>query len=140
MSLSYVLLTAMLSHNTFQTAVGVLNLTNGEQLRYISNTNQLSHYAQDIIPGQYEGGFKLWECTIDLANYMTTVSHLFKGKRILEIGCGHGLLGILAFKLGASEVCLQDYNQDVIEKLTHSTVMLNCDSDKSFTFLYGDWT
>jgi len=26
------------------------------------------------------------------------------------MGCGQGLLGILAAKMGASAVCLQDYN------------------------------
>jgi len=53
---------------------------------------------------------------------------LFKGKKVIDLGCGHGLLGILASKLGAKEVCLQDYNKDVIEKLTIPTVQLNCQS------------
>ena len=78
--------------------------------------------------GEYEGGFKLWDCTVDLAKYMIGVTDVFKGKRVMDLGCGHGLLGILAYKLGAKEVCLQDYNQDVIEKLTKPTVMLNCQS------------
>ena len=48
------------------------------------------------------------------------------------MGCGHGILGIMAKKLGASHVCLQDYNQDVIEKLTKYSVNLNCQSLEAF--------
>ena len=55
------------------------------------------------------------------------------------MGCGHGLLGIMAKKLGASHVCLQDYNQDVIEKLTKYSVNLNCKSLEGFEFMSGDW-
>jgi predicted nicotinamide N-methyase len=44
------------------------------------------------------------------------------------MGCGHGIVGIMAKKLGASYVCLQDYNLDVLEKLTKLTVLLNCQS------------
>lgn len=49
-------------------------------------------------------------------------TNLFENKKVLEIGCGHGLLGILAYQLGAKYVTLQDYNQDVIDKLTKPTV------------------
>lgn len=70
---------------------------------------------------------------------MTTVPHLFQGKRVLEIGCGHGLLGILAAKLGAREVCLQDFNAEVIERLTKATVAANEGSEAAFSFLHGDW-
>ena len=60
-----------------------------------------------------------------MLQFIETQSSLFEGKRVIEIGCGHGLLGIMASKLGASHVCLQDYNQEVIEKLTKPTVQLN---------------
>jgi 2-polyprenyl-3-methyl-5-hydroxy-6-metoxy-1,4-benzoquinol methylase len=110
------------------------------QLRYFNNPNQNSQYAKDIIPGEYEGGFKLWDCTVDLASYLAEHQPMFQSKRVLELGCGHGLLGILAHKLGASEVCLQDYNQDVIQQLTKQTVALNCDQGTPFSYLCGDWT
>ena len=64
---------------------------------------------------------------------------MFVGKKVLEIGCGHGLLGVLAKKLGAAEVCFQDYNQSVIEGLTRQTVELNCGSLENVEFTYGDW-
>lgn len=51
---------------------------------------------------------------MDLLRFFDTQPDLFKGKKVLEMGCGHGLLGILASKMGAELVCLQDYNSDVI--------------------------
>ena len=42
------------------------------------------------------------------------MKEIFKGKRVCEIGCGHGLLGIGAAMLGASHIVLQDYNGNVI--------------------------
>ena len=56
----------------------------------------------DIIPGVYEGGFTLWECTIDFLKYMQNID--IKDKFVLDIGCGLGLLGIKALKQGASKV------------------------------------
>lgn len=28
--------------------------------------------ASDLVPGAYEGGFKLWECSLDLCRYLLT--------------------------------------------------------------------
>ena len=28
--------------------------------------------ASDLLPGTYEGGFKLWECSLDLCKYLVT--------------------------------------------------------------------
>lgn len=60
------------------------------------------------------GGFKLWECAIDLAQYLckeysldklvtskTDPSFELVGKRILELGCGQGLPGIVPLLAGA---------------------------------------
>ena len=61
------------------------------------------------------GGFKLWECGIDLAKYLaelwalkSTRQETFcaseeehaSSKRALELGCGHGLPGIIAAMAG----------------------------------------
>ncbi|GIL79487.1 hypothetical protein Vretimale_18370 [Volvox reticuliferus] len=94
--------------------------------------------ASDLVPGKYEGGFKLWECSLDLC---TTLLDRYKvvpdrvltdpelttelnGKRVLELGCGHGLPGILALMSGA-EVHFQDYNQEVLRRLTIPNVIAN---------------
>lgn len=70
----------------------------------------------DVVPGVYEGGAKVWECTKDLGDYLTAldanggaVIDDFVGKSVLDLGCGAGLLGILALKIGSSPVHFQDY-------------------------------
>ncbi|KAM9365765.1 histidine protein methyltransferase 1 homolog [Pholidichthys leucotaenia] len=89
----------------------------------------LSHTAEqnsDLISGVYEGGLKVWECTYDLLELIEEHGETFGGKIVLDLGCGAGLLGILALKRGAREVHFQDYNSTVIEELTVPNVMLNC--------------
>lgn len=81
----------------------------------------------DLITGVYEGGLKIWEGTNDLLRYVDDEGETFSGKRVLDLGCGAGLLGILALKRGASEVHFQDYNSTVIEQLTIPNVFLNCE-------------
>uniref|UniRef100_A0A9J8D2Q2 protein-histidine N-methyltransferase n=2 Tax=Cyprinus carpio TaxID=7962 RepID=A0A9J8D2Q2_CYPCA len=83
----------------------------------------------NLISGIYEGGLKIWECTYDLLEYIDDEGETFAGKRVLDLGCGAGLLGILALKRGASKVDFQDYNSTVIEQLTVPNVFLNCEDD-----------
>ncbi|CAN9499835.1 unnamed protein product [Ophioblennius macclurei] len=83
----------------------------------------------DLISGVYEGGLKVWECTYDLLEVIEKDGETFGGKTVLDLGCGAGLLGILALKRGARQVHFQDYNSTVIEQLTMPNVMLNCQDD-----------
>ncbi|KAK5612463.1 hypothetical protein CRENBAI_020654 [Crenichthys baileyi] len=83
----------------------------------------------DLISGVYEGGLKVWECTYDLLEQMEKEGETFSGKSVLDLGCGAGLLGILALKRGARQVLFQDYNSTVIEQLTVPNVILNCQED-----------
>ena len=55
--------------------------------------------ATDLVPGQYEGGLKIWECSEDLVSYLSlSRAQDLPGKRVLELGCGAGLPGLVAFK------------------------------------------
>ncbi|XP_028279348.1 histidine protein methyltransferase 1 homolog [Parambassis ranga] len=83
----------------------------------------------DLISGVYEGGLKVWECTYDLLELLEKDGETFGGKAVLDLGCGAGLLGLLALKRGARQVHFQDYNSTVIEQLTVPNVMLNCQED-----------
>ena len=58
--------------------------------------------ATDLLPGQYEGGLKIWECSEDLVSFLHQ-SRLegMDGNLVLELGCGAALPGLLAFKHGA---------------------------------------
>lgn len=79
----------------------------------------------DLIPGIYEGGLKVWECTFDLLEYFTKAKVKFAGQKVLDLGCGSGLLGIAAFKGGAREIHFQDYNSLVIDEVTLPNVVAN---------------
>ena len=147
--------------------------------------------SNDLIPGVYEGGFKLWEGAIDLSRHLiakygnpnpgeaaaapgggvftppssaapgggvftpgvaapgggvfTPPSSALEGKKVLELGCGHGLPGILCLLLGA-EVHFQDYNHEVLTQLTMPNVAANFAmhsqpgrSRPRTRFFSGDW-
>ena len=55
------------------------------------------------------GGLKVWECSIDLVEYLSNYKDCLTGLRVLELGCGAGLPGIWAYKHGADHVTFQDY-------------------------------
>ncbi|XP_078401025.1 histidine protein methyltransferase 1 homolog [Cetorhinus maximus] len=76
----------------------------------------------DLVPGVYEGGLKIWQCTFDLAGHLSAVE--LGGRRVLDLGCGAGLLGIVALRKRAAEVHFQDYNGAVIEGVTLPNVAL----------------
>ena len=121
------------------------------------NLSQLIQYTDnhhsDLLPGIYEGGLKVWECTYDLLDYVSQID--FKGKRVLDLGCGVGLLGIYSLLMGAHEVHFQDYNHEVIQFLTIPNVLLNicktfklidvmssdfnCTALQKCRFFSGDW-
>ncbi|XP_067142268.1 histidine protein methyltransferase 1 homolog [Centruroides vittatus] len=97
----------------------------------------------DLIPGIYEGGLKIWECTLDLINYLQENDIVKKGMNILDLGCGAGLAGIFAYLKGAN-VDFQDYNEEVLRHLTIKNVLLNVNEQmtevpKLCRFFAGDW-
>ena len=66
-----------------------------------------SYEKTDLVPGKYEGGMKVWECSVDLCRWLQDnhpsvmaaaqlppENEYDKGTfRVLELGCGHGLPG-----------------------------------------------
>ncbi|KFQ78294.1 Histidine protein methyltransferase 1, partial [Phaethon lepturus] len=85
----------------------------------------------DLIPGIYEGGLKIWECTFDLIDYFSEAEIQFTNKTVLDLGCGAGLLGIVALRGKAEKVHFQDYNSTVIDKITLPNAVANCISEGS---------
>lgn len=91
--------------------------------------SRTAEQRSDLISGVYEGGLKVWECTYDLLELIERDGETFGGKAVLDLGCGAGLLGILALRRGARQVHFQDYNSTVIEQLTVPNVIVNCQED-----------
>ncbi len=110
----------------------------------------------DLLPGVYEGGMKIWECSRDLADYLADNYGCsgegggrgggLRGKRVLELGCGAGLPGLVCLGAGA-DTDFQDYNSEVIERFTIPNVLLNAPEGKEedsapppeTRFYSGDW-
>jgi Lysine methyltransferase len=99
----------------------------------------------DLIPGHYEGGFKIWECSYDLAEILMKSTNLlsYKPKRILELGCGHGVPGIIASKVldDITEIVFSDFNSEVLEMTTWPNILLNCTPEtlQKVRCIAGDW-
>ncbi|XP_050238765.1 uncharacterized protein LOC126688192 isoform X2 [Mercurialis annua] len=87
----------------------------------------------DLVPGVYEGGLKLWEGSLDLVKALRSEVQngqlSFTGKRVLELGCGHGLPGIYACCEGAAAIHFQDFNAEVLRSLTIPNVNANLSKD-----------
>ena len=117
---------------------------------YLKNADPASNNSiaevSDLVPNVYEGGYEVWECTIDLLNYLHSHIEILKqSSSVLDLGCGAGLLGIAA-KMASSDhvlVVFQDYNFDVIENFTLKNYHKNCGGSSSthnVKFIAGDWS
>lgn len=97
-------------------------------------TNEALLCKSDLIPSRYEGGMKIWDCSIDLVLHMSKQllenKIYLKDKHVLELGCGAGLPGIFACLNGA-KVLFQDYNVEVLKLFTIPNVALNSKDDDS---------
>ena len=56
----------------------------------------------------FVGGLKVWESTYDLVNYLLEKNYQLENKKVLDLGCGAGVIGILCLLKGSS-VHFQDY-------------------------------
>jgi predicted nicotinamide N-methyase len=83
----------------------------------------------DLIPGVYEGGDVVWECSLDLCRYLSQNHVQVKGF-VLELGCGHGLPGCWVLRQAKETgddstcVCFTDFNEFVLNA-TMSNIALN---------------
>ncbi|PVU86171.1 hypothetical protein BB559_006629 [Furculomyces boomerangus] len=82
----------------------------------------------DVIKGSYEGGFKTWECSIDLLEYLASSvpPHFLHNIKALELGCGSAIPSIHILKTSpSSTIHLQDYNSQVLKYVTIPNILLN---------------
>ena len=78
----------------------------------------------------------LWEASIGLARHIEGIGTALKDARILEIGCGFGLTGIVACRMGA-KVIFTDVEQDALRFAHH-----NADQNgvkENTDFVQMDW-
>ncbi|MEW5297594.1 MAG: hypothetical protein WDW36_000795 [Sanguina aurantia] len=71
-------------------------------------------------------GAKVWQVCHNLCREMTKYPEMVAGHRVLEIGAGCGVCGILAAKLGASEAVLSDHEEPVLGNLRTCMHLNDC--------------
>ncbi|RMZ81191.1 hypothetical protein DV737_g2672, partial [Chaetothyriales sp. CBS 132003] len=88
----------------------------------------------DLTSGVYEGGFKTWECAVDLAQYVASLQ--FEGNwHVVELGAGSAVPSCLLLRQAVAtpspqrryHFTLCDYNQHVLKLCTAPNVLLNTD-------------
>ena len=109
----------------------------------------------DLIPGVYEGGLKVWECSLDLCRHLADeilrLQSSFKGDdgndinisanndvynalsktgKTLELGCGHGLPACLIFR----ELRKRWQNVDISDSVTEGA-----SSEDGYSVLFSDY-
>lgn len=56
----------------------------------------------------------VWPSSLSMARVIASAPSLVKGKRVLELGCGLGIIGLAAAQAGASEVLFTDKDSAVL--------------------------
>jgi predicted nicotinamide N-methyase len=104
-----------------------------------------------IFPQHNDVALRLWEAGATLAEYLLRDPCLVKGKRVVELGAGVGLTGLVAAGCcGASSVCLTDYTDASLDNLRHN-VSINREwlheqrkgkvvQDENISVGYLDWS
>lgn len=68
-------------------------------------------------------GLTLWKASTYLCDYMVKHADAFKGQRVLELGAGLGLNGVLAHHLAAESVVITDGDSDALVELRKNIVV-----------------
>lgn len=113
------------------------------ELRLIKSTAtpppNLAPPETDLVPAAYEGGYKLWECAIDLVDHLYPLRQtLFRDKSVLELGAGHALPSILAALHAPKTLHIHDYNAEVIRDITIPNLLANVPHAEAKYFA-GSW-
>lgn len=89
----------------------------------------------DVQTNIYEGGYKTWECSIDLVRFLLDrgprkdLDDLVRVNHVIEMGCGTALPSLLLFQYALQNqlgiyFTLTDYNADVLRLVTVPNLVL----------------
>ncbi|KZV99982.1 hypothetical protein EXIGLDRAFT_723150 [Exidia glandulosa HHB12029] len=85
-------------------------------------------------------GLRTWGACLALCQYFQGHAELIRDKRILELGCGTGLMGIVLSRLGASHVVMTDCSSEVLEGCQENVRRgRNLERNDSVEFETLDW-
>lgn len=113
------------------------------QFACVSNMDAL--FEALIAKGESDEDFKderipywadLWPSAVGLSRYLVKNKLIRKEEKVLELGCGLGLAGLVAGKMGA-EVHFTDYIQDALDMAAHNWSLNHLPPNATFSIL--DW-
>lgn len=131
------------------------NSTSSKSIIHVSDTCEIqvvnspaaTALQRDVISGLYEGGHKVWECTLDLCRFIRACHPklLSDPVHIADIGCGPGVAGLLAMQLApAGSTCIfQDLNRAVLTGSTAPTLAVALGPvtvQQRCSFIAGPWS
>jgi len=103
----------------------------------------------DLVPRVYEGGLKVWECSVDLVHYLAQQPPAPVARRVWEMGCGHALPSCYLLQRALLQqrqdfaLTLTDFNDFVVSDVTLTNLWLNVEDleriQKHVSVGYGDW-
>ncbi|EJD47875.1 S-adenosyl-L-methionine-dependent methyltransferase [Auricularia subglabra TFB-10046 SS5] len=86
-------------------------------------------------------GLHTWGASLALCQHLQEHPELVRGKRVLELGCGSGLLGIVVARLGAEKTILTDGSQEVLDRCRDNVQRAqNVPYGSAVRFALLDWT
>ncbi|XVF65448.1 hypothetical protein PTKIN_Ptkin09bG0250000 [Pterospermum kingtungense] len=95
----------------------------------VSVADIIGFTSSELISSKSDGFLKSWDSSIDLVNVLKHEIRdgqlSFRGKRVLELGCGYGLPGIFACLKGACTVHFQELSAETIRCTTIPNVLAN---------------
>ncbi|XWS13271.1 hypothetical protein CRYUN_Cryun36dG0023300 [Craigia yunnanensis] len=95
----------------------------------VSVADIIGFSGSELISSKPDGFLRSWDSSIDLVNVLKHEIRdgqlSFRGKRVLELGCGYGLPGIFACLKGACTVHFQDLSAETIRCTTIPNVLAN---------------
>ena len=100
------------------------------RVRETTSTVSSAFQNTDLVSGVYEGGLKVWECSMDLCRYFQENNITIEGA-VLELGCGHGLPSCWVLKQARRTpgsfcmVVFSDFNEFVLQDATVANIVLN---------------
>jgi 2-polyprenyl-3-methyl-5-hydroxy-6-metoxy-1,4-benzoquinol methylase len=82
-----------------------------------TKTLHLTGFKLDSDETAQSTGVTLWQAAPRLANYLQETPELVAGLRVMEVGAGLGLCGIVADHLGAQQVIMTDGDTKTLEQM-----------------------
>lgn len=88
-------------------------------------TLKLAGYTLDSDETAQSTGVTLWQAAPRLAKFLMAQDDMIKGKTVMELGAGLGLVGIVAHHVGAERVIMTDGDTKTLQQMREN-VLSNC--------------